>query len=274
MSHFLVLVATEDLSIEEALQPYHDFESTGIDDEYVQNLDVLEEFRQRYVTSSILRYISPDGILEHPYNNKFYRDATKEELEVMNNNKELHHRVKPIQIDHDKIIKAKVPYLPDGYREEISYLKDELSFAEYLNDFSNLKQISEDDPIDSECMYGWFRVNDKNVVTEVIIRTNPNKIWDWWSIGGRFRETLYSKVTCNWTSCAKKADIDWEYMEKENKKPFLPFGLITKDGYISKGDIGWFGEEHNVDENWKQRFEDKLRTVPDNFYLTVVDCHI
>ena len=41
MSHFVVLVVGND--IEKQLQPFHEFECTGIDDEYVQDVDITDE---------------------------------------------------------------------------------------------------------------------------------------------------------------------------------------------------------------------------------------
>lgn len=45
MSHFTVLVVGEDVASQ--LAPYHEFESTGIDDEYVKDVDVTADVRTR-----------------------------------------------------------------------------------------------------------------------------------------------------------------------------------------------------------------------------------
>ena len=47
MSHFSVLVTGEDVAGQ--LQPYHEFESTGIDDEYVRNVDITKELEKEYL---------------------------------------------------------------------------------------------------------------------------------------------------------------------------------------------------------------------------------
>jgi hypothetical protein len=46
MSHFRVLVIGDDY--EKQLAPYHQFECTGRDDKYVQDIDVLDEQREIY----------------------------------------------------------------------------------------------------------------------------------------------------------------------------------------------------------------------------------
>lgn len=48
MSHFTVAVFTnENKSVEELLAPFHEFECTGINDEYVQDVDITEDVKQR-----------------------------------------------------------------------------------------------------------------------------------------------------------------------------------------------------------------------------------
>jgi len=46
--HFCVLVIGED--VDKPLAPYHEYESDGIDDEYVVDVDVTEKMREQYET--------------------------------------------------------------------------------------------------------------------------------------------------------------------------------------------------------------------------------
>lgn len=46
MSHFSVLVIGND--VEKQLQPYHEFECTGTDDEYIVELEQIDELREEY----------------------------------------------------------------------------------------------------------------------------------------------------------------------------------------------------------------------------------
>jgi hypothetical protein len=54
MSHFSVMVVTDTEPTEDTLaavmQPYHEFECTGDDDQYVQDVDDTAELRQQYET--------------------------------------------------------------------------------------------------------------------------------------------------------------------------------------------------------------------------------
>lgn len=117
MSHFAVLVIGDD--VEGQLAPYHEFECTGQDDQYVQNLDRTEEARQEFES----------------------RD------------------------------------------------RDGESFAQFVEEWYGISHPigpHEEPDLSGPHKYGWVRVNDAGEVLEVINRTNPNKRWDWWVVGGRW----------------------------------------------------------------------------------------
>jgi len=103
MSHFTVLVIGPD--IEKQLQPFHEFECTGTNDEHVQDVDVTEECREH-------------GLDWHGVEDKVV--ASEEEVD-----REGAHK------------------------------------------------------------YGYAVMRDGELV-KAVNRTNPNKQWDWWEVGGRW----------------------------------------------------------------------------------------
>ena len=68
MSHFTVLVIGE--NPEQQLAPYHEFECTGCDDQYVQDIDKTEELRKEFAEHTVSRLRGPDGQLH-----SFFDDA-------------------------------------------------------------------------------------------------------------------------------------------------------------------------------------------------------
>lgn len=160
MSHFSVLVATPvGAPIAAALRPYHEFECTGEDDEYVVNVDKLEERLKDY--------------------------------------------------------------------EEIGEKYDD--FGAFLLDGWGLRPVMGDDApdLEGEHKYGHYRVNEEGKVTEVFERTNPNKKWDYWSVGGRYAGKLrIVDATCDHNQMANrsgydaalKSNVDWFGMKKEKVK--------------------------------------------------------
>lgn len=65
---------------------------------------------------------------------------------------------------------------------------DDGDFAEWVNGYYGLETLAPGDAPDKEGAhkYGWVRVDASGSVVEVIDRTNPNKKWDWWKVGGRW----------------------------------------------------------------------------------------
>lgn len=128
MSHFNVLVVTDQKPtgevLEAALQPFHEFECTGINDQYVVEVDVTEE--------------------------------TKREFE--------------------------------------EYGEGE-SLEDHLEGWNGFKVVKPGQGIDTDDIHkhGYVIVDEQGNIVKAIDRTNPNKKWDWWKIGGRWSGMLISK---------------------------------------------------------------------------------
>lgn len=77
MSHFAVLVAGKDP--EALLAPFHEFECTGQDDEYVKDIDITESARSEFDQAKKRVIKAPDGTVKCAYDDCFYRDPSPEE---------------------------------------------------------------------------------------------------------------------------------------------------------------------------------------------------
>lgn len=298
MSHFAILVIGDD--IESQLQPFHEFECTGSNDQFVQDVDVTEEMLASIAEGeSIEEALSYHGI-------------------------------------EDKIV----------------------------DDESKVEKVGDECPH----KYGYAIVKDGKLV-KAINRTNPNKKWDWWVVGGRWSGWLKLKPGAAGMlgrrglmgSCANEGEdradhalkgaIDFDGMREEaaedaaahwdkaasahggqtwepwsvigprtsyddvarktyNDQPAVqalrklfdnPFhnidGYLTprdqfiqqardratvlyavvKDGqWIAKGDMGWFGMSNDKVEqgDWNAQVNAMLDALPEDTPITVVDCHI
>ena len=123
MSHFTVLVIGDD--VEKQLAPFHEFECTGEDDEYVQDIDITDEVLAK--------------------------------AEKHNNKKE------PL-----------VDFIAGWYGCK------PVPFGQHPD-------------LSGEHKYGYTLVDVEGQVTKVVNRTNPNRKWDWWVIGGRWSGMLKLK---------------------------------------------------------------------------------
>ena len=115
MSHFSVLVIGN--NIEEQLQPYHEFECTAENDQYVQDVDVTDECKEH-------------GLDWHGLEDKTVSDEA--------------------QVDRD-----------------------------------------------GEHKYGFAIMDADGKLIKAVRRTNPNKQWDWYQVGGRWSGFLKLKQGAN-----------------------------------------------------------------------------
>jgi hypothetical protein len=85
MSHFTVLVVTDSPDdVEAALQRFHEYECTGIVDQYVKWIDVTDETLNDFKTGTTTMRLMGDGTYRHTFENKEFRTPiTREEYEVL-----------------------------------------------------------------------------------------------------------------------------------------------------------------------------------------------
>ncbi|SCM71580.1 conserved hypothetical protein [uncultured Pleomorphomonas sp.] len=200
MSHFSVLVVTDqeptDDVLSMALQPFHEFECTGEDDKYVQDIDITEKRRVEYAGSTIRRFKAPDGGLHDPYDDQFYREWTDEELTRANHGGEapmgtgtaggMSYQSK--DWGDGRGYRSKVHFVPDGWEEVKFPASEVMSFRDWLESWHDAKVVrpGEQPDLRKEHKYGYAVVDEAGAVVKIIDRTNPNAKWDWWVVGGRY----------------------------------------------------------------------------------------
>jgi hypothetical protein len=199
MSHFSVLVIGR--NVEEQLQPFHEFECTGTDDQYIQEIDQTEEARENWATDTTTCVRNPNGELEDRWTKdgdcrpEFYRDPTPEE-EAKNG---------PMwgsgggngiswtskDWNDGRGYRAKVYELPEGWTEVEVPTSTRQTFAEFCEDYygHTIVPFGEQPNFvrkDANHKYGYTIVDEQGNVIKTIDRTNPNAKWDWYSVGGRW----------------------------------------------------------------------------------------
>lgn len=252
MSHFSVLVVLPDntpmieTSLEEVIiplmRPYHEFECTGFDDEYVQNVDVTEKVREAY---------------------------------------------------------AKVE---DREESLVSYAKEYYGYETLCP--------GEEPELDGRHKYGWVRASEGGeTLLEVVKRTNPNKKWDYWRIGGRWAGKLKAPanephlttepswewkmkdnnpyqtdlpgIVCCDATTARSARVAYQRVTpsssgKNSESPYRTFAVLMDGTWYQRGRMGWFGcvSDNIGEDEWNGQLEELWNKIPDDAVLVVVDCHI
>jgi len=213
MSHFTVLVIGS--NVDAQLAPFHEFESTGRDDQYVQDIDKTEEARAAYEDYRRSMVRLADGREVPTYADEFYRDPTDEELKKIGpfagtggcNGLAWSSR----DWNDGKGYRTKVHYLPEG---AVEFEKPFDTFADYLryaHDENFVVLFGGEPDLEGDHKLGYALVDEKGEVTKVVDRTNPNAHWDWYEIGGRWSGHLRLKDG-RMVNQAKKGAIDFEGM--------------------------------------------------------------
>lgn len=382
MSHFTVMVVTAEkpsqTSISEVLQPFHEFECSGVADQYVVNVDMMEEARIEYEKDTERMYRDTEGKHHNAYSEEFYRDPTPEEKIQMG--REPHGTGgngaglswSSRDWGDGSGYHTRVHFLPEGWTEVDLPTPDVKSFGSFIEGWYGYKRLGENDipDLEHDHKYGWYRENANGDVIEVINRTNPNKHWDWWVIGGRWSGMIHlkpgilnsgawngerscfddSEQMSNTFDSARKGDIDiegmrlqarvkaalkydevrkvidpfvsnyvtWEdmrskhtdikkareeyhaqeiivefkkidngffsdidpymvdretYLENIELKAFTTFALLMDGKWAERGKMGWWASVSNEDASWEKNFATILDSIPDDHWLTIVDCH-
>jgi len=99
---------------------------------------------------------------------------------------------------------------------------------------------------------------------------NPNSKWDYWVIGGRWKD-MYPEIDLSTTAIPVKYILDNidEYSEL--------FGYVLPNiEWVERGKMGWFGivSDDTEMEDWKQEQKQLLQKYVDGYMVVVVDCHI
>lgn len=126
MSHFTVMVIGPDVKAQ--LAPFHEFECTGQDDQFVVEVDRTEEARKGY---------------------EYHVAGQKEKGEE-----------------------------PETF---LAFVKDWYG----LESVGGGTKYAEPD-LQKQHKYGHVLLDNSGYLVKVIDRTNPNKKWDWWQVGGRW----------------------------------------------------------------------------------------
>lgn len=258
MSHFATVVVTTTQSQEQlaaALQPFHEFECTGVSDQYVIEVDETEKMKAQYETDSRRRYRAPDGTLHNPYENEFYRELTAAEIAEKGEGTFGHiEGVTTSARDwgDGRGYRAKAHFVPTLWTDVVVPVKDLMSFRDYIEDETSRAVLLPGEKPDLEDTHssGYVQVDAQGEVVKVVDRTNPNATWDWWTIGGRYRGRLLAKsgfgvqgrpgsfgnesYHAGGCDALRKGDIDFEKMRRLNVEKHLEW---VEAAYREMGDI-------------------------------------
>lgn len=175
MSHFSVLVVTNEQPTQDMLaailQPWHEFECTGINDKYVVDVDRTQEALEDYKTATTSCLKAPDGTLHQ------FFDENGEWKREFSRQGEHGHRER---------------FVPAGYEEVDVPVSTFQTAAEYISDYYGWPIAGQGEG--DQAKYGFIELDSEGNIARCVDRTNPNKKWDWWVVGGRWSGHLRLKA--------------------------------------------------------------------------------
>lgn len=188
MSHFTCLVIGPDFQAQ--LAPYHEFECTGRDDQYVKDVDRTDEARAEYESQTkTMARNEATGEVAYAYDDRFCRPFTAEERA----------KIHPCGTGcggglswcskdwgDGSGYEARVHELPAGWVKQSVPLTSVETFAEFVEGWYGSPILRTGEERTDEHKYGWVEVDDKGEVIRVIKRTNDQARWDWYTVGGRW----------------------------------------------------------------------------------------
>lgn len=208
MSHFSVLLVLPEKptkgAIDRALAPWHEFNGSGYDHEYVVETDITDEALATIEKSTETRVRDGDGVLHDPYD----EDAN----------------LKPQFSRYDDEHERHLFHVPEGFeRVELPLASIAVDIPEWIADYYGMKTLKlgeMPDYLDAH-KYGFVTVGDDNEIIRVVKRTNPDGKWDYWTLGGRYAGRL-------------KPHYDPEKDPDNQEKCFLCYGTGVRDDDIAR----------------------------------------
>jgi hypothetical protein len=274
MSHFTVLVIGP--NVEEQLAPYHEFECTGDNNQYVIDEDDTEDARKTFETHKTTRYRDPEGNLHDPFtpegnfNQMFWRELTPEESAkwLKDGDRGFYQDYRPTEEHgglrlystdwHDGLpYHTKTFQWPSEGWTEVEVLDSTTrSFAEFCEEYHGHKIVpfGTEPDLEKEHKYGYTLVDEQGNVIKTINRTNPNRKWDWYSVGGRWNGYFKLKPLAMGVVGApglQTMDSDYE-----------PVGEGRAD-ILQKGDIDVEGMRDEAGAKAVERYDRFLRVTQD-----------
>lgn len=188
MSHFTVLVIGD--NPEDQLAPYHEFECTGLNDEYVQDIDVTDRARKDYEKDTQTMFEGPEGEMIGWDDPRIWRDPTPEEEPLIGVGSGSGNGLWWSSKDWEDGRGYRTKVLDEAFTKKEIPLKDTMSFEEYLSDWAYSYEAvphGETPNLEESHKYGYYTLDENGEVSRVVTRTNPNSKWDWYQLGGRWR---------------------------------------------------------------------------------------
>lgn len=265
MSHFTVLVSIKestDNALSEALQPFHEYECTGVKDQYVKFI-VAEEGEEA------LREEYKDNKDDYDCFEEFITDYYGYEIQdgkvgrLTNPNCQWdwwtvggrwsNRLISKDGESGDCEVKSKIDFIAMKKR----------SVDNHLPSYDDVHQ-----KLKGESWLSWNHVRDSMGLS---IKEARETYHD--QVAIKLIRKMYDNPFFDVDQFLASRD---EYISQKEFEGISCFAILHDGNWIQKGDMGWWGcvSEEKDPQEWSEIFEEAINKIPDDYTLVVVDCHI
>lgn len=311
MSHFTVLVIGE--NVEAQLQPYHEYECTGIKDQYVLDVDKTDEVSEWLQRKIYYGPKKDGGQLDCQYHQdradellSSYEEITRSEMFAKEGRDE-HEEIidwHGYELKEGKWIRFTNPNakwdwwvvggrwtgfftLKQGTTGEVGKpgLMTPIAKPGYCDstlkrniDFDSMKMTQQ-----LKAAEEWHAVND------VIKKSDSFRTWDEITEKKNYgdkQRALYNSqpevIAFNKINSWFRSKVEdylipkEEYVQKEVDTVAVTFAVVKDGVWYERGKMGWWAcvSDEKEQDDWNKEFWALIDGLPDDTLLTVVDCHI
>lgn len=305
MSHFSVLVIGADVTAQ--LAPFHEFESTGVDDEYVKTVDITEEARAKYekrdeedLGKTFIDWVKgwygydevspadyPDTakLHKHGYVRQYHDGAVK-----------VFDRTNP----NAKWDWYQVGGRWSGFLKLKTGAKGELGERSLLDNSPDTRagyaDVARKGDVDFAAMRDQAGVEAGDLWNYVQALTG-GETWESWDAvrdriglandGDDAREFYWNQPAVKKLKADPQKRFNWhvddglsgtreEYVAAARDNAVSTYAVVKDGEWFGQGEMGWFGMSRDelTAAEWNRKFNELIDSLPDDTLLTVVDCHI
>ena len=272
MSHAVVLVTfptePDDNMIDEVMLPYHEYESTGIE-KYIEEVDItddvmreFEEYKETHNNPTLEKYIDDEYGGEQYCiirDNKVYKITNPNaKWDWYSIGGRYSYFINPLMFkDIEKYNKSNVIFqkkdivygVTDKKRKSVRKCFEEVNkFVNELEKYGIDLKTADTDELRRHYNY----VKSNNVFSEEV------------------DEILDSFL--GFISIVKGTITEDEYILSYSD--YTPFALLHEGKWYEMGRLGWFAHVFDENNNWDKDLIEIWNTIPDDYWIVVIDFHI
>lgn len=287
MSHFSVLVIGD--NPETQLAPYHEFESTGMDNIYVQDVDITEE---------VLSYEDENGVFN------LHEALSYEGLENLivedgcQIDKTNEHKYGYAIVKDGKLIKAVKRTNPNskwdwyqlgGRWSNFFLLKDGDTTSIAKKKYIDFNSVISKERIEAESNYKSFQ--------SFLSNNNLEFPKTWAECRKEYKDIEEARKFYNSQPAVKLIEQDQvisklhpmlqcpfdyfgkskeDFIKRETESCCVTYAVIKDSQWYSKGEMGWFGMSNDAvsQDNWNKKFWELVNSASEDETFSLYDCHI